>query len=99
MTGNLYLDKYIFTDKPLNSALITNMSLEQINNMLDKDRSNMGKKPIMLVSVKNNSVLEFDSIKNCLKYLNTMGPANKTTLYRRVESGSPYNGFICKWKN
>ena len=30
-------------------------------------------------------------------FLNTKGSSNKTTLYRYIESGKPYHGFICEW--
>lgn len=29
--------------------------------------------------------------------MNTIGPSNKTTLYRYIKSGKPYHGFICEW--
>lgn len=35
-TNTFYLDKYVFTSKPVGNALIVNMSLDEINNMLDK---------------------------------------------------------------
>ena len=97
-TNTFYLEKYAFTSKPVANALITNMSLVEINNMLDNDRLEMNNRPVVLISVKDNNTLEFNSIKNCVIYLKTIKPANKTTLYRRIDSGIAYNGYICKWK-
>ena len=39
----------------------------------------------------------FNSIKDCLKFLNTIAPSNKTTLYRYIDSGKPYQGYICQF--
>lgn len=64
--------------------------------MLDKDRLEMNNRPVVLVSVEDGNTLEFNSIKICVIYLNTLKPANKTTLYRRIKTGIIYNGNICK---
>lgn len=95
-TNAFYLDKYAFTSKPVGNAHIINMSLVEINDMLDKDRLEMSNRPVMLISVKDNNTLQFNSIKDCVIYLNTIKPANKTTLYIRINSGIAYNGYICK---
>jgi hypothetical protein len=29
----------------------------------------------------------------CIAYLNTIAPSNKTTLYRHINSGKPYQGY------
>ena len=47
--------------------------------------------------VAKNDVKVFSSIKDCLIFLNTIAPSNKTTLYRYVKSSKPYHGFICKF--
>ena len=43
----------------------------------------------------SNDKKEFDSITDTITYLNTIAPSNKTTLCRYIESGKPYNGYIC----
>lgn len=50
----------------------------------------------------------FNSISDCIAYLNSKTPLPsegvfssinfaKTTLYRYIKSGKPYNGFVCQW--
>jgi len=76
------------------------MSETDINILLDKDRleniQKLGRKVfIRAVNDKNNTKL-FDSISECITYLNSISPANKTTLYRYIKSKKPYNGYICQ---
>ena len=114
-TGELYLGKYIFTDKPVVGVKEIKMSITDINTMLDKDRTELqvfnGRK-VVLTRVSgaatdlpvgdgledSNDKKEFDSIPDTIAYLNTIAPSNKTTLYRYIESGKPYHGYICSWK-
>jgi hypothetical protein len=101
-TGIYYLDKYIFTDKPVVGAKEKNYSLTEINNMLDKDRlevQNTKGRKVFLKNVKDSSTKEFNSINDCVEYLNTITPSNKTTLYRHIKSGKPYQGYVCNLDN
>lgn len=97
-TGTYYLDKYVFTDKPLLGAKDNKYSLTEINNMLDKDRLELESKgrKVFLKSINNNETKVFNSINDCVKYLNLIAPSNKTTLYRHIKSGKTYHGFICE---
>lgn len=94
-TGELYLGKYVFTDRPITGVKEMKMSVTEINTMLDKDRAELqvfqGRKVILTAGDKK----EFNSISDAITYLNTIAPSNKTTLYRYIESGKPYNGYIC----
>src|SRR2546421_161001 len=100
-TGGIYLGKYIFTDKPVLEAKESNMSEEDINKMLDNDRleeknvKEMGRK-ITIQNINTNEIKSFNSISNCVIYLNNIAPSNKSTLYRYIELKKPYHGFICK---
>lgn len=101
-TGELYLGKYVFTDKPITGVKEMKMSVTDINTMLDKDRAELrvfkGRKVILTAVEDSNDKKEFDSITDTITYLNTIAPSNKTTLCRYIESGKPYNGYICSWK-
>lgn len=104
-TGSTYLNKYIFTDKPVVGARVSEMTEDEIYSMLDRDRleERNTKKVTRKVLIKavddtNNSKL-FDTINDCISYLNSIAPSNKTTLYRRIESLKPYHGFICQWES
>lgn len=100
-TGAVYLGKYVFTDKPVVGAKESNMSETDINFMLDKDRSELkkskGRKVIIKGIEENKDTMVFDSISSSITFLNNIAPSNKTTLCRHIESGKPYNGYLCKW--
>lgn len=100
-TGAVYLGKYVFTDKPVVGAKESNMSETDINFMLDKDRSELkkskGRKVIIKGIEENKDTMVFDSISSSITFLNNIAPSNKTTLCRHIESGKPYNGYLCQW--
>jgi|SRR5580692_7341295 hypothetical protein len=101
-TGAVYLDKYVFTNKPIIGAKESIMSETDINLMLDKDRlellkSNSRKVVLKSLEPGNKETMLFDSISDCITFLNDIAPSNKTTLYRHIESGKPYNGYLCEW--
>ena len=100
-TGAVYLGKYIFTDKPVVGAKESNMSEADINFILDKDRSELqktkGRKVIIKGIEGNKDTMLFDSISCCITFLNNIAPSNKSTLCRHIESGKPYNGYLCQW--
>jgi len=58
----------------------------------------MGRK-ITIQNINTNEIKSFNSISNCVTYLNNIAPSNKSTLYRYIELKKPYHGFICKWEN
>lgn len=101
-TGAVYLDKYVFTNKPIIGAKESIMSETDINLMLDKDRlellkSNSRKVVLKSIEPGNKETMLFDSISDCITFLNDIAPSNKTTLYRHIESEKPYNGYLCEW--
>lgn len=91
-TGSYYLDKYVFRNKPVLYAKENNMSVRDINSMLNKDRLNIqntkGRKiRITAINDNKNTKLIF-SISSCIQYLNMIVPSNKTSLYRYINSGN-----------
>lgn len=102
-TGSHYLDKYVFSDKPVIHAKENNMPLRDINSMLNKDRLNIqntkGRKIRLTAIDDNNNTKLFFSISNCVQYLNMIVPSNKTSLYRCINLGKPYQGYICPWES
>lgn len=97
-TGEVYLGKYVFKDQPILEAKECNMTVSEVLAMLEKDRleEKVGRK-VIITSVVSNENMNFNSISDCLTFLNTIAPSNKTTLYRYIKSGKPYHGFICEW--
>lgn len=97
-TNSVYLDKYVFTNEPILGVDTSNLSLEDVISMLDKERLEKKGKEVILISEKNNNYRKFFySIKDCIKFLNTIAPSNKTTLCRYIDSGKPYQGYICRF--
>lgn len=99
--GTVYLGKYVFTNQPIQSANNCLKTTEEVLSLLEQDRleEKAGRKIIITSEKDKNDVKVFSSIKDCLIFLNTIAPSNKTTLYRYVQSGKPYHGFICKFDN
>lgn len=81
----------------------SNMALKDVKTLLDKDRlaiQGAKSRKVCIESLDNKSNKKlFDSIGDCVTYLNNKAPSNKTTLHRRIDSGIPYHGFICKWES
>lgn len=104
-TGTAYLYKYVFTDKPVEGAKDLNLSIGDVYIMLEKDRleGKVGRKVILIPVLDDDhtktkeDTVEFNSISDCLVFLKTIVPSNKTTLCRYIESGKPSHGFICEW--
>ena len=44
----------------------------------------MGRK-ITIQNINTNEIKSFNSISNCITYLNNIAPSNKSTLYRYIE--------------
>jgi len=89
-----------FTNQPVEGVENSSMNLEDVIAMLDKDRlEEKGKKVIIISENNEDDVKSFNSIKDCVEFLNAIAPSNKTTLYRYINSGKPYQGYICKFSN
>ena len=90
-TGAIYLDKYVFTNQPIERAKLCLMSDEDLKAMLEKDRLEIkqkekaSRKVILIAESDKDDIKSFDSIKDCIAFLNTIAPSNKTTLYSYVE--------------
>lgn len=101
-TGLAYLDKVYFKDICDSNFAVKEklLSLDELFAILQEAKleilSKKGRK-VIIESEDGKIHQTFDSISTCLLYLNTIAPSYKTTLYRYIESGKPYNGFICKW--
>jgi len=75
------------------------MSLDDLLILIEKERlKNKKGRKLLLNSIDGKTNIRFNSIQDCLSYLNSIAPSFKTTLYRYIESGKPYHGFICNWE-
>ena len=81
------------------------MSEEDVKMMLDKDRleelkTKKATRKVRIISVDDDSNSKlFDTTKDCVTYLDSIAPSNKTTLIRRIETKKPYHGFYVKWES
>jgi hypothetical protein len=94
-TGAYYLDKYVFTDKPLVGARETGMSVTDVCIMLDKDRLEIQKtkgRKVCIKAVDDNNTKLFDSISTCVEYLNTIarGRAQRAPLHLPPPGGRSF---------
>ena len=100
LKGETYLNKYLFSETPVLGAKYSNLSAEEVSNILDIDRAEQLKtrgRRVIITSIKDrNEVMEFDSINSCISFLNTISDSNKTSLYRHINSKEPYQGYICE---
>lgn len=74
--NSVYLDKYVFTNQPVEGAQNYNLSIEEVITMLDKERLEEKGKKVYLISESNNKdIKSFKSIKDCIDFLNTLAPS------------------------
>jgi hypothetical protein len=91
-----FLNQFYFYSTPINNAKEKVMSLDDLLIFIEKERLNNKKgRKLLLNTMDGKTNLRFNSIQDCLLYLNSIAPSFKTTLYRYIESGKPYHGFIC----
>jgi hypothetical protein len=94
-----FLNLFYFYSTPINNAKEKVMSLDDLLILIEKERLNNKKgRKLLLNSMDGKTNISFNSIQDCLSYLNSIAPSFKTTLYRYIESGKPYHGFICNWE-
>ena len=99
----LYLGKYILTTSEVLTASVSDISLPELVKALNKDRKDLdvptGKgKKVVLLDVKNNKTLTFNSLSVCAKFFRTIGfKTTGNTLRSCITSGRVYNGHTVKW--
>lgn len=69
--------------------------------MLDSDRlelniNNTKSNRVIIKDSEGNSKI-FNSVVDCLDFLNTVGSSSRTILLRRIKNKTLYHGFICEW--
>lgn len=100
--GELYLGKFLFSDKPILTAIDSELSIDEVLNLLDLERAKIKDikgRGITIRSTDNNETLHFNTISSCIDYLNEIAPSNKTSLYRHIKLGKSYQGYICEFDN
>lgn len=89
------------------TELLAVLEKDRLEAKQEEDKK-VGRKVIIRSISDETFIKVFNSISDCITYLNSnvflggneetlTGNFSKTTLYRYIKSGKPYNGFVCQW--
>jgi len=109
----LYLNKFLLLSYPISTALISNISVEELVGIMQKQRQDtytLGTRRSILVELEvkdgnrfTDSVgytLNFDSITSCVEYLRGLGLIIKrNTLTRYIKNKKVFHNFLCKYSD
>lgn len=109
-----YMGSFILLSFPIDSTVPSNLTSRELLNVMNKERRalyNLGtrKRKTVVLEIKEgnilvdpsqgNSSLEFDSLKNCVLYLRSLGLTMKRdTLSKRIKEGREFYNFFCKYQ-
>ena len=102
--GTYYLGKYIFSIDMLPGSISANITVEELRNMLEIDRSNNNKTKmvvknsvtITLTNITTSETYSFISLGSAVKFLkNASHRADQRTLVKRLNTNEPYYGYTC----
>ena len=108
-----YLNKFLLLSYPIPTALISNISAEELVNIMQKERQDMytlGTRrsiPVELEIKEGNKFLEswghtlnFDSLTSCIEYLRELGLTTKRgTLTKYIKNEKVFHHFLCKYSD
>lgn len=106
-----YLNKFLLLSYPIPTALISNISIQDLVDMMQKERQNMYKLgtrrsiSVELVIKKGNTfinswdhTLNFDSLTSCIEYLRKLGlTIKRDTLTKYIKDEKVFHNFLCKY--
>nr|AMX22278.1 GIY-YIG endonuclease [Cryphonectria parasitica] len=108
-----YLNKFLLLSYPIPTASISNISIEELLGLMQKERQNMytlGTRRSIHVELEikegNTFVdsvghtLNFDSLTSCIEYLRKLGlTIKRDTLTRYIKKGKVFHNFLCKYSD
>jgi len=108
-----YLNKFLLLSYPIPTALISNISTEELVSIMQKERKDMytlGTRrsiPVELEIKEGNKFLEswghtlnFDSLTSCIEYLRELGLTTKRgTLTKYIKNEKVFHHFLCKYSD
>lgn len=108
-----YLNKFLLLSYPIPTALNSNISVQELVNIMQKERKNMyvlGTRrsiPIILEIKKGNTfvdswgqTLNFNSLTSCIEYLRKLGlTIKRNTLTKYIKIEKVFHNFLCKYSN
>ena len=106
-----YLKKFLLLSYPIPTALTSNISIEDLVDMMQKERQDMytlGTRRSILVELEikegNTFVdswghtLNFDSLTSCIEYLKELGlTIKRDTLTKYIKDEKVFHNFLCKY--
>jgi GIY-YIG catalytic domain len=110
-----YLNKFLLLSYPIPTALTSNISVDKLVDMMQKERRNMytlGTRRSISVELEikegNTFVnsdyigrtLNFDSLTSCIEYLRELGlTIKRATLTKYIKNQKVFQNFLCKYSD
>lgn len=110
-----YLNKFILLSYPISTALISNTTVKELIDMMQKERQNMytlGVRrsiPVQLEIKEGNifvgssiwgQTLNFNSLTSCIEYLKKLDlTIKRDTLTKYIKINKIFHNFLCKYSN
>lgn len=102
--GTYYLGKYLFTQNELVGGKYSDITLDEVCNIIQIDRVNYNKTKtivgfsvaVILVNTSTIKKYSFPSLSSTLKFLrNSSHVADQRTLVKRLNTNISYCGYLC----
>ena len=108
-----YLNKFLLLSYPIPTALTSNLSVDKLVNIMQKERRDMytlGTRRSISVELEikegnrfvysKGQTLKFDSITSCIEYLRELGlTIKRDTLTKYIKNEKVFHNFLCKYSN
>lgn len=109
-----YLGSFILLSFSIDSAIPSNLSNRELLSVMNKERKALytlgtRNRKSVIIEIKEgnklvdfepgNSSLEFDSIKDCIIYLRSLGlTIKRNTLSKRIKQAKEFHNFFCRYQ-
>lgn len=108
-----YLNKFLLLSYPIPTALTSNLSLEKLVDMMQKERRDMytlGTRRSISVELEikegntfldsKGQTLNFDSLTSCIEYLRELGlTIKRDTVTKYIKNEKVFHNFLCKYSD
>lgn len=108
-----YLNKFLLLSYPIPTALTSNISVEEVLGIMQKERQDMytlGTRRSISVQLEikegnifvdsTDHALNFDSLTSCIEYLRGLGlTIKRDTLTKYIKNEKVFHNFLCKYSD
>jgi len=108
-----YLNKFLLLSYPIPTALTSNLSVDELVNMMQKERRDsyiLGTRRSISVELEikegnkfidyKGQTFNFDSLTSCIEYLRKLGlNIKRDTLTKYINNEKIFHNFLCKYSN